>query len=61
MYIYILGWERASQVVPVVKSPPTDAGDVRVAALIPGLGSPGEGNGHPLQYSYLENPMDRGA
>ena len=30
--------------------------------LIPGLGrSPGEGNGYPLQYSYLENPMDRGA
>ena len=29
---------------------------------IPGLGrSPGEGNGYPLQYSYLENPMDRGA
>ena len=28
---------------------------------IPGLGrSPGEGNGTPLQYSYLENPMDRG-
>ena len=30
--------------------------------LIPGLGrSPGEGNGNPLQYSCLENPMDRGA
>ena len=29
--------------------------------LIPGLGrSPAEGNGNPLQYSYLENPMDRG-
>ena len=29
---------------------------------IPGLGiSPGEGNGNPLQYSYLENSMDRGA
>ena len=35
-----------------------NAGDV---GLIPGLGrSPGEGNGYPLQYSYLENPMDRG-
>ena len=35
------------------------AGD---AGLIPGLGrSPGEGNGNPLQYSCLENPMDRGA
>ena len=35
------------------------AGDV---GLIPGSGtSPGEGNGNPLQYSCLENPMDRGA
>ena len=30
--------------------------------LIPGLGKfPGEGNGYPLQYSFLENPIDRGA
>ena len=36
-----------------------DAGDL---GSIPGLGrSPGEGNGSPLQYSCLENPMDRGA
>ena len=43
----------------VVKNPPANAGDV---GLIPGLGrSPGEGNGNPLQYSCLENPMDRGA
>ena len=36
-----------------------NAGD---QGLIPGFGrSPGEGNGNPLQYSYLENPMDRGA
>ena len=36
-----------------------NAGDL---GLIPGLGrSPGEGNGYPLQYSGLENPMDRGA
>ena len=36
-----------------------DAGD---SGSIPGLGrSPGEGNGNPLQYSCLENPMDRGA
>ena len=62
VYIYIFGWECASQVVPVVKNPPTNAGDIRVAGLISGSGrSPGEGNGHPLQYSYLENPMDRGA
>ena len=33
-----------------------------VAGLIPGLGrSPGERNGHPFQYSYLENPVDGGA
>ena len=37
----------ASQVAPVVKNPPVNAG--------------GEGNGTPLQYSCLENPMDRGA
>ena len=42
----------------VVKNPSANAGD---AVLIPGLGrSPGEGNGYPLQYSCLENPMDRG-
>ena len=36
-----------------------NAGD---PGLIPGLGrSPGEGNGNPLQYSCLENPMERGA
>ena len=46
----------------VVKNPPTDAGDARDAGLIPGSGrSPGVGNGTPLQYSCLENPMDRGA
>ena len=39
-----------------------NAGDVRDAGLIPGLGrSPGEGHGNPLQYSCLKNPMDRGA
>ena len=38
------------------------AGDARDVGLIPGLGrSPGGGNGNPLQYSCLENPMDRGA
>ena len=43
-----------------VKNPP--AGDRGDASLIPGLGrSPGEGNGNPLQYSCLGNPMDRGA
>ena len=43
----------------VVKNPSPNAGD---AGLIPGSGiSPGEGNGNPLQYSCLENPMDREA
>ena len=43
----------------MVKNPPANAGDV---VLIPGLGgSPGEGNGNPLQYSCLGNPMDRRA
>ena len=43
----------------VVKNPPASAGDL---SLIPGLGrSLGEGSGSPLQYSCLENPMDRGA
>ena len=42
-----------------VKNPPANAGDV---GSIPGSGrSPGEGNGNPLQYSCLGNPMDRGA
>ena len=46
----------------VVKKPSADARNVRDMGLIPGLGrSPGEGNGYPLQYSCLENPMDRGA
>ena len=46
----------------VVKNPPANAGAVRDAGLIPGLGrSAGEGNGKPLQYSCLENSMDGGA
>ena len=50
------------QVALGVKNPPANAGDKRHVGLIPGSGrSPGEGNGNPLQYSCLENPMDRGA
>jgi len=46
----------------VVKNPPANAGDARDAGLIPGSGrSPGGGNGNSLQYSCLENSMDRGA
>ena len=42
----------------VVKNPPANTGN---AGLIPGSGRfPGEGNGNPLQYYCLENPMDRG-
>ena len=43
----------------VIKNPPANTGDV---GSIPGSGrSPGEGNGNPLQYCCLENPMDKGA
>ena len=46
----------------MVKNPPANAGDLRDGGSITGLGrSPGGGQGHPLQYSCLENPMDRGA
>ena len=46
----------------MVKNPPANAGDTRDAGLIPGSGRfPGGGHGNPLQYSCLENPMDRGA
>ena len=46
----------------VVKNPPANAGDIRDAGSIPESGrSPGGGHGNPLQYSCLENPMDRGA
>ena len=52
----------ASRMALVVKNLPANAGDIRTRDLIPGLGrSLGEGNGKPLQYSCLENPMDRGA
>ena len=50
---------RATQVVLVVKNPPTNAGDIRTEDLIPGSGSShGGGPGNSLCYSYLENPMD---
>ena len=53
---------RASQVLLVIKNLPVNAGDVRDPGSILGLGrSPGEGNGNPLQYSCLENPMNREA
>ena len=47
---------------PVLKNPPADEGDPRDTGSIPESGrSPEGGNGNPLQYSCLENPMDRGA
>ena len=53
---------QASQVALVVKNLPASAGDLRDVSSIPGSGrSPGGGHGNPLQYSCLENPMDRGA
>ena len=46
----------------VLKNLLANVGDSRDASLLPGLGrSSGEGNGNPLQDSYKENPMDRGA
>ena len=45
----------------MVKNPPTNAGEVRDSDLTPGSGiSPGGGHSNPLQYSCLENLMDRG-
>ena len=45
----------------VVKHPPANAEDARDTGFIPESGrSPREGNGNPLQYSYLKNPMDKG-
>ena len=52
----------ASQMTPAVKNPPANVEDIRDMGLFPGSGRfPGGGHGNPLQYSYLENPMDRGA
>ena len=62
MKIYSTIINTSFQAVPVVKNPLAIAGDARDPGSIPGLGrSPGEGNDNPLQYSCLENPMDRGA
>ena len=65
VYSYLISSDfirEASQVVLMVKNLPASAGDVRDVGLIPGSGrSPGGGHGNPLQYSCLENPMDRAA
>ena len=52
----------ASQVALAVNNPPANVGDMEDSGLIPGLGRPpGGGHGNPLQYSCLENSMDRGS
>ena len=54
--------EGSSQVALVVRNSPANKGDIRDEGSIPGSGrSPRGGHGNPLQYSHLENPMDRGA
>jgi len=51
----------ASQLMLMLKNPPASTGDIRDMGSIPGLGRcPRRGHGNPLQYSCLENPMDRG-
>ena len=62
VYLFLKIW--AYQVVLVVKNPPVNAGDVRDEGSIPSGRSgrfPGVEHDNPLQYSCLENPMDRGA
>ena len=60
--VFLLPRCAVSHVVLVVKNLPANSGDIRDTASIPGLRrSPGGGHGIPLQYSCLENPMDRGA
>ena len=55
----LLGGQRASR---LCQGDSSMVGDIREVGLVPGLGrSPGGGYGNPLQYSGLENPMDRGA
>ena len=64
LFVYNL---RSAHFIPdrvalMVKNSPANAGDVRDAGSIPGLGgSPGGGHGNPLQCSCLENPIDRGS
>ena len=54
--------KKASQAALMVKNPPANASKGRNVGLIPGSGrSPGAGHSNPLQYSCMENPMDRGA
>jgi len=62
LFVYSVDILWASQAMQWYKNPPANAGDIRDMGSIPGSGrSPGGGNDNPLQYSCLENPMDRGA
>ena len=62
LYLGNFRWFGDSQVELVAKNLSANAGDLKDVGSIPGLGrSLGGGNGNPFQYSYLENPMDRGA
>ena len=65
MCVSILYWIIFTEGFPsgsVVKNLPTKAGDARDVGSIPESGKfPGEGHGNSLQYSYLKDPMDRGA
>ena len=59
LYLYI--YPRTSLVAQMAKNMPVSARGVRDLSSIPGSGRfPGEGNGNPLHYSCLENPMDGG-
>ena len=59
---FLYSLHEASQVVPVVKNLPANAGHLRDADSVPGSGrSPGGGHGNLLQYTCLENPVDGGA
>ena len=60
--IWVSGLVGAFQVALLVKNMPANAGDIGDMGLIPGLERiPQGGSGNPLQYSCLENPMNRGA
>ena len=60
--LLLLPFNHVHMVALVVKNLPTNTGDIRDTGWIPGSGrSPGGENGNLLQYSCLENPMDRGA
>ena len=59
LYVSSVHHYEASQVVLVVKNLLANTGDIKVMGLIPGSGRfPGGEHGNPLQYSWLENPMD---